>query len=109
VPVWTGAENLAPSGIGSPDYSASNHTLYGLRYPAHLILVNPDKFRIAVYPKTFVIQINSTASPGTEKLIVTFLHFYHPKILQIFKFILHLSSRDSMPQIYPLSALLNLT
>ena len=33
--IWTGAENLAPTGIRSPDRSARNQSLYRLRYPAH--------------------------------------------------------------------------
>ena len=35
-PVWTGAENLAPTGIRSPDRSARSQSLYRLRYPAHI-------------------------------------------------------------------------
>ena len=38
-PVWTGAENFAPSGIRSPDRPARSQSLYPLRYPAHRILV----------------------------------------------------------------------
>ena len=34
-PVWTGAENLAPTGIRSPDRSARSQSLYRLSYPAH--------------------------------------------------------------------------
>ena len=34
-PVWTSAENLAPTGIRSPDPPARNQSLYRLRYPAH--------------------------------------------------------------------------
>ena len=34
-PVWTGAENLAPTGVQSPDRPARNQSLYQLRYPAH--------------------------------------------------------------------------
>jgi len=43
-PVWTGAENLAPTGIRSPHRPARSQSLYRLRYPAHfliLILINP--------------------------------------------------------------------
>ena len=36
-PVWTGAENLAPTGIRSPDRPASSQSLYRLSYPAHLL------------------------------------------------------------------------
>jgi hypothetical protein len=32
-PVWTGAENLAPTGIGSPDRPARSQSLYRLNYP----------------------------------------------------------------------------
>jgi len=34
-PVWTGAENLASSGIRSPNRPARSQSLYRLRYPAH--------------------------------------------------------------------------
>ena len=34
-PVWTGAENLAPTAIRSPDRPARSQSLYRLRYPAH--------------------------------------------------------------------------
>jgi hypothetical protein len=33
-PVWTGAENLAPTGIRTPDRPARSQQLYRLRYPA---------------------------------------------------------------------------
>jgi hypothetical protein len=36
-PFWTGAENLAPTGIRSPDRPARSQSLYRLRYPAHNI------------------------------------------------------------------------
>ena len=32
-PVWTGAENLAPAGIRSPERPAHSESLYGLSYP----------------------------------------------------------------------------
>jgi hypothetical protein len=34
-PVWTGAENLAPTVIRSPDRPAHSQSLYGLSYLAH--------------------------------------------------------------------------
>ena len=34
-PVWTGAENLAPTGIRSPDRPARSQSLYRLSYRAH--------------------------------------------------------------------------
>jgi hypothetical protein len=36
--VWTGAENLAPTRIQSPDRPAHSQSLYWLHYPAHLSL-----------------------------------------------------------------------
>ena len=38
-PVWTGAENLAPTGIRSPDRPARSQSLYRLSYPALLSAV----------------------------------------------------------------------
>jgi len=37
-PVWTGAENLASTGIRSPDRPARSQLLYRLRYLAHTYL-----------------------------------------------------------------------
>ena len=34
-PVWTGAENIAPTGIRSPDRPDRSQSLYQLSYPAH--------------------------------------------------------------------------
>jgi len=34
-PIWTSAENLAPTGIRFPDRPARSQSLYRLRYPAH--------------------------------------------------------------------------
>jgi hypothetical protein len=35
--VWTGAENLAPTGIRSPDRSLRSQSLYRLSYAAHML------------------------------------------------------------------------
>jgi hypothetical protein len=37
-PVWTGAENLDPTELRSPDRPASRQSLYRLRYPAHIYI-----------------------------------------------------------------------
>jgi hypothetical protein len=42
-PVWTGAENLAPTGIRFPDRPARSQSLYRLSYPAHHSKYNPKK------------------------------------------------------------------
>ena len=36
-PVWTGAENLAPTGIRSPDRPTLSQSLYRLSYPANIV------------------------------------------------------------------------
>jgi hypothetical protein len=41
-PVWTGAENLALTGIQSPDGPAHSQSLYRLSYPAHsMVKIRP--------------------------------------------------------------------
>jgi len=35
-PVWTGAENFAPTGIRSPDRPARSQSLYRLSYPVFM-------------------------------------------------------------------------
>jgi len=39
-PVWTGAQNLAPTGIRSPYRPARSQSLYRLSYPAHVYLIH---------------------------------------------------------------------
>ena len=39
-PVWTGAENLAPTGIRYPDRPARSQSRYRLSYPAHIHCTN---------------------------------------------------------------------
>jgi len=43
-PVWTGAENLAPTGIRSPDRPARNQSPYRLSYPAHMYINTSSYF-----------------------------------------------------------------
>ena len=40
-PVWTGAENLAPTGIRSPDRATRSQSVYRLSYSAHIR--SPDR------------------------------------------------------------------
>ena len=79
-PVWTGAENLAPTGIRSPDRPARSQSLYRLSYPAHvnkigllqmifLLLTSPSpsfilllaRFVLDMSPKPFPTQFLDTA------------------------------------------------
>jgi hypothetical protein len=36
-PVWTVVENIAPTGIHSPDCPARSQSLYQLNYPTHMV------------------------------------------------------------------------
>ena len=42
-PVWTGAENLAPTGIWSPDHPARSQLVYRLSYRAHFCVLKCGK------------------------------------------------------------------
>jgi hypothetical protein len=46
-PVWTGAENLTPTGIQTPDHLDCSQSLYWLCYPAHYKM---DTLYINPYP-----------------------------------------------------------
>jgi len=39
-PIWIGAENLAPTGIRSPDRPARSESLYRLSYPGSTLIIN---------------------------------------------------------------------
>ena len=52
-PVWTGAENLAPTGIRSPDRPARSQSLYRLSYPAHIIYRNQIKWRTSHFKQCY--------------------------------------------------------
>jgi hypothetical protein len=49
-PVWMGAENLAPTGIWSPDRPARTESPYWLRYPGPLIMVIKCNFKFLSCP-----------------------------------------------------------
>jgi hypothetical protein len=46
-PVWTGAENLAPTGIRSSDHPPCSQSLYRLSYPTHDWTMHGDNFAFA--------------------------------------------------------------
>ena len=48
-PIWTGAENLAKTGIRSPDRPAHSQSLYRLRYSAHSTIISPSLINIFFY------------------------------------------------------------
>ena len=61
--VWTGAENLVPTGIRSPDRPARSQSLYRLSYRAHLCIGIRVK-----YIKYIKFSINKKL--GVEKKLV---------------------------------------
>ena len=65
-PVWTGAENLAPTGIRSPDRPARSQSLYQLRYPAHFIITIPE-VQFQTLPVIFIFACPSWLSVGSSK------------------------------------------
>ena len=69
-PVWTGAENLASTGIRSPDRPARSQSLYRLRYPALTPkLVNKKLlYRLYKYLKGCVRTLLQSFSPSENSL-----------------------------------------
>jgi hypothetical protein len=64
-PVWTGAENLTPTGIRSPDHPACNVSLYLLCYPSPLL--DPGLV-LFVECKRSMLAALSKHSVGKEKV-----------------------------------------
>jgi hypothetical protein len=60
-PVWTGAENLAPTGIRSPDRLARTECLYWLSYLGPLLL----RHTIFIW-HAFIIRCYATEWEGTD-------------------------------------------
>ena len=61
-PVWRGAENLAPTGIRSPDRPARSKSLYRLRYPAPVILQTDSDIQLTKYCE-FSVPATGTQTP----------------------------------------------
>jgi len=60
-PVWTGAENLSPNEIRSPDRPACSQLLYRLRYSAHIrewtyVINIADSVDVHVF-KVFLVEL----------------------------------------------------
>ena len=56
-PIWAVEENLAPTGIRSPDRPVRRQSLYRLRYPTHGRICQTKKERKQVYPKDIVYKV----------------------------------------------------
>ena len=90
-PVWTGAENLATTGIRSPDRPARSQSLYRLRYPAHSLfrphrklIKNSVKLKSVVRKAISASHVSISRGPlgFAVDLLITdviymFLCFYH--------------------------------
>ena len=64
--VWTGAENLAFSGIRSPDRPPRSESLYGLRYPGpRRVLRTTEKFSSET-PKAGGVYVVSRGEATTD-------------------------------------------
>ena len=63
-PVWTCAENLAPTGIRSPDRPARSQSLYRLQYPAHYMEKAP------FYVLSVKMRLSGTCHKVKEELRV---------------------------------------
>ena len=79
-PVWTGAENLAPTRIRSPDRPAGSQSLYRLNYPAHFHFL-----KNAIIECSKAILKYAVASKVLEKHVQNFMP-PTPKSLQNFSF-----------------------
>jgi hypothetical protein len=79
----TGVENLAPTGIRSPDRASHSQSLYRLRYPGpptgSAIFTNNESFFQALLPdiftREFLIIDYANANCKTEKLSIFFLNW----------------------------------
>ena len=68
-PVWTGAENLAPTGIRSPDRQDHSQSLYRLRYPARdKVLGNTKMWSLLNYQHGKVCTILARRTSPTWKV-----------------------------------------
>jgi len=77
-PVWTGAENLAPTGIRSPDRAAHSQSLYRLSYPAHhcskgyaVLQAPPHSFRVRLMQYANCLTDWPSGCSELDKLILT--------------------------------------
>ena len=77
-PVWTGAENLAPTGIRSPDRPARIQSLYRVRYPAHMKYLykhyNTGRHRFRIF-QFLVVTNNMTKHEIMNHLSVAAVKF----------------------------------
>jgi len=99
-PVWTGAENLASTGIRSPDRPARSQPLYRLRYPdPQIVLVCLRIIQAAVKLQTGSVDrlcIDQMSQVGFEESITICCHSSNSSI-----FIRSAYNERIMVPIYP--------
>jgi hypothetical protein len=79
-PVWTGAENLAPTGIRSPDRPSHSQSLYWLSYPAHFCT---NIIPVIIYIYDFVFPFHIPVSWAQFKKLVRWMFKHSSDIIQI--------------------------
>ena len=67
-PVWTGAENLAPTGFRSPGRPARSQSLYRLSYPAHHSLDVIIEFHVVASVQSFCFSVPSYTLKAKARL-----------------------------------------
>ena len=61
-PVWTGAKNLAPTGIRNPDRPTGSQSLYRLNYPGpHFQLLRHSKYVLLILAMIHITYYFGTA------------------------------------------------
>jgi len=79
-PVWTGADNLTPSGIRSPDRPARIPSLDRLRYPDHKDL---STFMILSRSILLTMKIISDKCIEIQNAYFRFKNFFFPIIVSL--------------------------
>ena len=86
-PVWKDAENLAPTGIRSPDRPARSQSLYRLRYPVYTGGCSiTDNDEDAILHNDYNIQCNSLVSETvidnlSLRRLMSYIYMEHPFLM----------------------------
>ena len=78
-PVWTGAENLASTGIRSPDRTARSLSLYRLRYPAHVRRDEVHKINKFRYHNPIVWILSNSKIQISKSYVARFFKMHPPE------------------------------
>jgi hypothetical protein len=78
-PVWTGAENLVPTGIRFLDRPSRRQSLYQLRYPAHKIVIIVIIIGPRLSTDIFFSRVTSYEAQSLHLVITETRHWVHSK------------------------------